>query len=144
MCSISTYLWKKRKKKEKKKREIPQLMQEIFNPWCAWMILFLSTFCFTRGIQKIRWQFKIVQSMESATMETSNFKKMQSCGWCSNYKKRPWTCMVYGIDQSWLLTPTIWMQIIWSIILMDSYNTKMQTFAILYIHKSVRLIHVKN
>ena len=26
---------------------------------------------------------------------------------------------------------------------MDSYNTKMQTFAILYNHKSVRLIHLK-
>ena len=47
----------------------------------------------------MKWQFKTVQSMESATMETSNFKKMQSCGGCSNCKKRPWTCMVYGIDR---------------------------------------------
>ena len=46
----------------------------------------------------MKWQFKTVQSMESATMETSNFKKMQPCGGSSNYKKRPWTCMVYGID----------------------------------------------
>ena len=36
--------------------------------------------------------------MESATIETSNFKKMQSCGGCSNYKEMPWTYMVYGID----------------------------------------------
>ena len=42
---------------------------------------------------KIRWQFKTVQSME-----TSDFKKMQSCGGCLNYKKWPWTCMVYGIN----------------------------------------------
>ena len=30
-------------------------------------------------------------------METSNFKKMQLCGGCSNYKERPRTCMVYRI-----------------------------------------------
>ena len=46
----------------------------------------------------MKWQFKTVQSMESATMETSNFKKMQSREGCSNYKERPWTCMVYRIN----------------------------------------------
>ena len=46
----------------------------------------------------MNWQFKTVQLMESATMETSNFKKMQLCGGCSNNKERPWTCMVYRID----------------------------------------------
>ena len=46
----------------------------------------------------MKWQFKTVHSIECATMENSNFKKMRSCGGCSNYKERPWTYMVYGID----------------------------------------------